>query len=136
VLAVVGELVRGDVVSDATGPGGVGQQVSDHVVNVPLRVGDVLVSVKECPEVGVVAGGSMTSGPFVVDEGVGLQYGLEPPVSIAGLVPGVGELFEVGGDLAVVPGKVVPGKQDGLDVGEVLVQRRPADAGDRQVPRS
>src|SRR5213594_3738179 len=71
------------------------------------------------------------------DERIRLEDRLESLAGVARSVADRGELSEVAGDTAFVPGQ-----QDGLDVREVVVQRRPADAGllgdlrhrDRQQP--
>jgi hypothetical protein len=75
-------------------------------------------------ESGDLRAGVLVGEAVVGDECVGLQHGLQPLVCVTTLVAEVGELGEVGGDLAFVPGD-----QDRLDVGEVLVQRGPSDAG-------
>jgi hypothetical protein len=58
--------------------------------------------------------------------GVSLQDRLELPLGTLGVVAGSGKKPQVGVDLLFVPGE-----QDRLDVREVLVQRRAADAGGR-----
>lgn len=88
------------------------------VVELPLRVGEVLVAVQERSDVGVVA----MPDP-VGDVRVGPQHDVQALAGIAHRVTGLGELCQVRGDLAVVPGV-----QDGLDVGEALVQGGAADA--------
>jgi hypothetical protein len=52
--AVARELVRGDVIPDVAGRGALGQQVSDHVVELPLRSRDLLVPMQERGERGVL----------------------------------------------------------------------------------
>ena len=81
-------------------------------------MGDVLAAVHQRRQFGALR-------PLVGYLRVGSEDGFEPLAGAAvGLVPDLGEIFEVAGDVAVVPGD-----QDRLDVGEVLVQRRAADAG-------
>ena len=116
--AVARELVRRDIIPNVAGLCGLDQQVSDHVAELLLRPGDVLTSMQECREFGAVV------LAVVGDEGVGLQHSFEPLGSTASLVPEYGEMFEVAGDMTFVPSE-----QDRLDVWEVLVQRRTADAG-------
>jgi hypothetical protein len=60
---------------------------------------------------------------LVHDQRVGLQDRLEPLAGVTGVVPDLGELGEVLGDLAFVPGE-----QDRFHIREVLVRRGPADA--------
>jgi hypothetical protein len=119
VETVAGELVRWDVVADVASPGSVGQQVSDHVAEVLLGSGDLPVPMQERPQFGVAVPVGLMR-----DERVGLQHRLESLASVAGVVSGFGQLLEVAGDLPFVPGQ-----QDRFDVWEVLVQRRPSDAG-------
>src|ERR1017187_9307455 len=63
-------------------------------------------------------------GPLVGHQRVSLKHGFEPPGDVTGLVPDACEMLQVAADLALVPGD-----QDGLNVGKVLIQRRPPDAG-------
>jgi hypothetical protein len=126
--AVAGQLVRRDVIPKLTGRGGLGQQVLDQVMDLPLRVREVRTSMQEGGKFGA---GVLVGEAVVGDERVGLQHGLEPLASVAWLVAEFGELGKVGGDLAFVPGN-----QDRLDVWEVLVQRRPACASSRSPPIS
>jgi hypothetical protein len=55
---------------------------------------------------------------------VGAQHGREPQARIFLPLAGAGELVEVVGDLPLLPGE-----QDRLDIREVLVEGRAADAG-------
>lgn len=119
VKAVGRKLVRRDIVPDVAGFCCLGQQVSDHVVDLMLRSGDLLVPMEERSEFGVV----MPAG-LVGDEGVRFEHGFQPLASVAGLLPDFGEILEVAGDLMFVPGA-----QDRFDVWEVLVQGRASDAG-------
>ena len=73
--------------------------------------GDVLALVRQRGQVGSVM------RVLVLDEHVGLRDGLELRAGFGGF-PDLGELPEVAGDLALVPGE-----QDRLDVGEVPVRR-------------
>jgi hypothetical protein len=85
-------------------------------VQLLLRPGDALTVVQKRGELGPVMP--------VLNECVSLQDGFEPLAGAAGPVPDPGEVVQVAGDLAIVPGG-----QDRLDVGEVLVQRGAPDAG-------
>lgn len=116
--AVACELVRRYIIPDIAGLRGLDQQASDHVVHLVLCSGDLLVSMQERREVGVVVPAGLAG-----DEGVGLEHRLESLARIASLVPDFGEILEVTGDLTIVPGA-----QDRFDVWEVLVQRRTPDA--------
>jgi SAM-dependent methyltransferase len=124
VQAVAREFVGTDIISDAAGLGSLGEQVSEHVAQVPLCSDDVLVRMQECCEFGAVGLVPMMLYPLVVNERVGPQHRFEPLACIPGLVSNFGELFEAAGDLTFVPGG-----QDRFDVGEVLVQCRPSDPG-------
>ena len=57
-------------------------------------------------------------------ECVGLQNGMETVDWVSNAIPRGEELFEVNGDLTFMPGE-----KDGLDIGEVFVQRRSPDTG-------
>src|SRR5207247_10258902 len=65
-------------------------------------------------------GGGLPGRMLVTDERVRLQHGLET----SGLVPDACQLLEMVSHLPLVPGD-----QDRLDVGEVLVERRPPEPG-------
>jgi hypothetical protein len=73
--------------------------------------------------------GELVVAVLVLDVRVGEQNGLELVARGAGGVRDVGELLEVSGDLALVPGD-----EDRLDVREVLVQGGAADPGLRGYP--
>ena len=77
--AVARELVRRDIVPDVAGLRALGQQVSDQVAELLLRPGDVLASMQERREFGVV----VLVG-LVGDERVGLEHGFEPLAGVAG----------------------------------------------------
>jgi hypothetical protein len=117
VQAVAGQPRGLDIVPDVAGLRGLGEQVRDEAEQVLLSLDHVLGAVQERRHVIVVV-------LVAAQQRVGAEDGLEPLTGIGGLVPDVGEVVEVAGDLALVPGL-----QDGLDVGEVLVQGRPPDAG-------
>ena len=117
VQAVGRELAGGDVIADVPGLRGFGDEVSHEGVEVLLGVGEVFAPVHQCREFGVL-------GAFVGDVRVGVEDGFELFSGGACLVADAGEVFEVRGHVAFVPRG-----QDRLDVREVLVQRRPADAG-------
>ncbi len=117
--AVPCKLVGRDIVPNAAGLGPGSQQIPDHVAQVPLGAGNMLVPMQECRKLAVTV-----AVVLMRNEREGLEDGFELPPRITGLVADLGEIFEVARDLAFVPGE-----QDGLDVGEVFVQRRPSDAG-------
>lgn len=100
VEAVAREFVGVDVVPDAAGLGGVGDQVADEAVEVLLRVGEVLVPVHEGRELG----GPLVRGSLEGDECAGMEYGFEPLVGGACLITGFCELLQMGVDPALVPG--------------------------------
>src|SRR5918998_6846419 len=100
--AVACKFVRRDIVPDVAGPCGLGQQASDHVVDLLLRSGDVHTSMQECSEFGA---GVLMRKALVGDERVGLQHSLEPLASVVSLVSDFGEMLEVAGDLTFVPGE-------------------------------
>lgn len=118
VEAVACELVRRHIIPDVAGLCGLGQQVSDHLVDLVLRSGDPLVPMQERREFGVVVLAGLAG-----DEGVGLEHRFESLAGVATLVPDFGEVVEVAGDLTFVPGT-----EDRCDVWEVLVQRRTTDS--------
>ena len=64
----------------------------------------------------------MGDAQLVMNERVGLEHSRQTLAGVAGLLPGMGELLEMLGDLPVMPRG-----EDRFDVGEVLVQRRPSD---------
>ena len=78
VEAVARKLVRRDIIPDVASLCGLGQQASDHVVDLMLRSGDPLVPVQECREFGVVVPVGL-----VGDEGIGLQHSFESLASVA-----------------------------------------------------
>src|SRR6266511_179599 len=119
VETVARELVRCDIIADVAGLCGLGQQLSDHAVELLLGSGDLPVAMQERPQFGVAV-----AVRLMRDERVSVQHRLESLARVAGVVSGFGELLEVAADLAFVPGE-----QDRLDVWEVLVQRCPSDAG-------
>ncbi len=118
VEAVARKLVGRDIIPEVAGLCDLGQQVSDQVDELLLRPVDVLTSMQECREFGAVV------LAVVGDERVGLEHRFEPLASVAGKVAEFGEMFEVAGDVTLVPGE-----QDRFDVWEVLIQRRTSDAG-------
>jgi hypothetical protein len=78
--------------------------------------GEVLATVQERGKFGAVMP--------VVNERAGAEDGFQLPGRTTGLVPDAAKVVQMAGDLAFVPGD-----QDRLDVGEVLVQRGTPDAG-------
>ena len=119
VEAVARKLLRRNIIPDLTGLRGLDQQVSNQVAELLLRPGDVLTSMQERCEFGVVVPVGLAR-----EEGVGFQHSFEPLASAASLVLDFGEMFEVASDLTFVPGE-----QDRFDIREVLVERRTSDAG-------
>ena len=115
--AVAGQLAGLGVVAQLASPHALSDEVADEIQQLLLGPGDVLAAVHHRGQFGAM-------GPVVGYLRVGGEHGLEPPGGGAcGLVPDLGEVFEVAGDVALVPGG-----QDRLDVGEVLVQGRAAYA--------
>jgi|GEM_PF-5724038 len=96
--AVTGELGRRDVIAKVTGLLDLDEQASDQVNQLLLCQFDLLAPMQEPPELRAVL---LT---MVRDEGVRLQHGFEPLASIAGLVPEMGEVFDVVRDVTSVPG--------------------------------
>src|SRR4051812_14609136 len=95
---VGGEFVGGDIIPEETGLGSFGQHVAQHVVELPMGMGDVLTSVQERDEAGADVL-MLTAVLLLLDEGVGLQHGLESLPCVARLVSSPRELFEMAGDL-------------------------------------
>jgi hypothetical protein len=120
VQAVARQLVSRDVVPDLAGRRGRGEQVPEEVAELSLRSGQVLAPVHERRQVGAV----VRAGTLVGDARVGLEHHFEPLARVGGSVPDLGEVLQMVGHVALVPGD-----QDRLDVREVLVQRCPSDAG-------
>jgi hypothetical protein len=106
VEAVARKLLGRHIIPEVAGLCALGQQISDHVLELLLRSGDLLVSMQECGEFGVVVPVGL-----VGNEGVGLEHSFESLASVASLVSDFGEIFEVAGDLTFVPGA-----QDRFDV--------------------
>jgi hypothetical protein len=117
--AVAGQFGGRYVTPDVTALHAVGQQVSEEVAQMLLGPDEMLAPVQEGREFAAVM--------LVADERISLERRFEALASAACPVPDLGEMLEVTGDLAFVPGG-----QDRFDVREVLVQRRPADAGLRR----
>lgn len=112
---VAREFARIHVVPDIPGFRGFGEQAGEEVAELLLGGGHVFAAVDQGGEFGAVV-------PTPVADlcRVGLEDGLQSLPGGAWLGGGLGELGEVAGDVALVPGG-----QDRLDVGEVLVQRGP-----------
>ena len=115
--AIRHEFVWGDVVADVAGRRCVRDEVSDHVPEVMLRSGDLLVAVQQGCQLPVVV-----AMRFVDDQRVCLEHGLEALGGAAGLIASGGELREVAAHLSFMPRG-----EDRLDIREVLVQGRPSD---------
>ena len=118
VQAVARKLVRRDISPDVACISDIGQETSNQLDELVLRSGEVLISMQEFREFGAVLFAVMN------DECVGLEHGFEPIAGVTGLVPDLGEVLEMAGDVPLVPGE-----QNRFDVWEVLVQRRSPDAG-------
>jgi hypothetical protein len=116
VQAVRRELVRFDVVPDLAGCGALGQQPGDEPAQVLGGLDDVLA---RCSR----AARSLLCRRRVA-RGVGDKDCVQSLGRRAGLLTGRREQHEVAVDLSLVPCA-----EECLDVGEVLVQRRTADAG-------
>ena len=114
--AVTGQLFRRHIIANLAAGRALGQQVPDEVPELLVSSGDMRTAMQQRRHVAAVM--------LVDNQRVGLQDRLEPLASVTGVVSDLRELFEVLGDLALVPGE-----KDRLHVREVLVQRRPADAG-------
>src|ERR1700731_947658 len=118
VQAVAGQLAGGDVVPYLAGLGGPDDQANEESVQLLPGAGDELALMQQRRELAAVV------AVLLHAQGVRLKDGPEPPAPCGrGGVPCLGELGELAGDLALVPGG-----QDRLDVGEVLVQRGAPDA--------
>lgn len=113
------QLARRNISPEEAGLGALGHQVSEHTTEPLLRSNDLLVSMQECRELGVVV-----SLGLMDDERIGLQHCFESLASIASLVSDLVEIFEVGSDVTLVPGR-----QDRIDIGEVLVKGGASDSG-------
>jgi hypothetical protein len=72
VQAVAGEFVRCDIGAEHAGLGAFGEYTLDQVVELLLRVGDLLVTVQEPYELGVVVAAGL-----VDDQGVRRQHGFQ-----------------------------------------------------------
>lgn len=114
--AVARKFLRRDVAPDDVGRGALSEQLTDEVVKVLVGAGDVLALMQ--------AGGQFSAVMHVRNAGVRGQDPLQPRADIAWLAANGHQLVEMVADLAGVPGN-----QDGLDIREVFVEGRPADAG-------
>jgi hypothetical protein len=86
VQAIGRKLVRGDVVPEIARRSTLGQQFADEVVEMMLRLDDVLASMQACREFGAV---------MLVRDELGFQHSFEPLAGVASPVPGRDEMFEV-----------------------------------------
>lgn len=117
--AVACELVSGDVIPDVAALCSPVEEVSEHAVELLLRLGDLAVPMQE--------GGELTVGmpvTFVADERIGRENGFETVAGPATSVSDFDEVFDVFRDLSLVPGE-----EDCFDVRKVLIERRTSDAG-------
>jgi hypothetical protein len=123
--AIARQLFGGDIAADVAGLDGFDQQIADKVADLLLGPHDLLVSMQERCEVGVVvAVGTMC------DERVRLEHRLQPFAGEGRPIPNFGEVVQMTCDLAVVPRS-----QNGFCIREVLVQGGPPDAGLLRDPR-
>jgi MFS transporter, DHA2 family, multidrug resistance protein len=113
--AVGSQLAGGHVVPDLPAPGGLAQQGGNELLQVPVRPGHVLALVQQ--------GGQLTAVPALAGQAGVLPQDGRQPARRTGRGADGGEVLQVHGDVALVPGR-----EDGLDVREVLVERGPADA--------
>ena len=117
------QLVGRNIVPEVAGLRTPDHQLTDEVPEMFPHPDDVLASMYESREFGVV-------GSPVDHERVRLEHRFEPLVSSASPVPDLGEVLEMAGDETFVPGQ-----QDRLDVRKVFVQRRTPDASLSGNPR-
>ena len=96
--AVARELVGRNVAPQIAGLCGLGQQVSDQVADLVLRFDDMLASMHECREFGLV-------GSLVGHARVCLEHRFELLANVASSIADLGEMLEVAGDPAFVPGE-------------------------------
>lgn len=116
---VARQLVWSDIVPELSRFSAFGQKISDHVAKPMLRSKESLVSMHQCGECRV-----LVSAGLAGEKRESLQYGFESVAGIAtGLISDSGKIFQVFGDLTLVPGE-----QDCFDVREVLVERGTSDA--------
>jgi hypothetical protein len=116
VQAVGRQLAGSDVVAEVAGVCGLGEQLAEELAEMLLGARGVLSAMQQ--------GGDLAAVVLVPDERVGLEHRCESLGGRSRLLGEAGELSQVTGDLPLVP-RV----QDRLDVSEVLVERRAADAG-------
>jgi hypothetical protein len=110
---------RSDVVPNGTRRRGRRQHVLEQAAQLLVRPSDLIAAVQQRGQLlGAVP------APVVADQRVGGEHRLEPPGRIGFPVPERGQILQMPGDMPLVPRD-----EDGLDVGEVLVERRPTDAG-------
>jgi len=111
VQAELSQLVCVDIAADPAGLHCFGEQLTDEMEQLALRMLHVVSAVQ--------LGGQRGVPGVTGQQGVGLQDGPQSVLRL-GMVPDLGQMREVLGDLTLVPGE-----QDGFDVREVLVQGRP-----------
>jgi hypothetical protein len=118
VKAVTGELVSRDIGAELAAFRSHGDEIANHLAKGGLRSCNVVISMNERRQFAVVPARLMRQ------KRVSLEDSGESLVCRRGPVSELGELLEVSGDLAFVPGQ-----QDRFDIGEVLVQRCSSDPG-------
>jgi hypothetical protein len=106
-------------VSHAAGHGGVGDENLDEVLELTFGLGDVVAAMDQGCELGPM----MATG-FVEVESMGCKDRLESLGRSGGSVPDLGEVFDMGIDVTLMPGV-----EDCLHIGEVFVEGGAADAG-------
>jgi hypothetical protein len=125
VQAVVGELLRRDIVPDIACLRSLGQKTAEKIEEPVTRVRDVLASMEERADPGVARPGRLAD-----DRRVGLEDGLQSLLGVDRPVADLGKTIEMFCDLTLVPGE-----QDRIDLRKVLVEGRPPDTRLRSDPR-
>ena len=116
--AVAGKFVTGYVIAHLATPHAVGDQLRDQLMQLALGADNLVLRVQEPDQLGVVAAG------LLHDAGVAVQHRHQPVGAITRASTYLAELSQVSVDLAGMPAV-----QDRVDVGEVLIKRRPPDPG-------
>lgn len=114
------ELRRWHIPADLASLDALGQEALLEVAEFVLSPSGVRALVHECHQVGAVV---VMSHP-VEDGSIGSQYRFESFECRAGPVAQCSQLVQVMGNVLGVPGH-----QDGLDIGEVLIRGGPPDPG-------
>jgi len=112
--AVAGQFVSSHVIPKLPGPSALQKQVPDEPLQLFPCSGHVLTPMQQR--------GYRRCVMLVRNERVGLENRLEPLACTTRLISDRGELLDVAVNLTTMPGD-----EDPLDVGEVLVKRRPTN---------